>query len=115
MKKILVAVIVVYCFAGHLAAQPLTFVSAIENGTVHGRGAAMPRDSHPKYTYDIYYTITLSYEKLKSLILDSLYMGAATTRLIMDGNVKIDDINHTFTIVVHSYTSTDNIPKVSGL
>src|ERR1700677_2596282 len=93
MKRILVAVIVLYCFAGHLTAQPLILVSAVENGTVHGPGKVLPMGVQAKYTYNIYYTFTLSYEKLKSLVLDSLYLGNTTTRLVINDNVKIDEIN----------------------
>jgi hypothetical protein len=114
MKKVLVAVIVLYCFAGHIAAQPLELISAVENGTVHGPGKALPRGAHPKYTYDIYYTITLSYENLKSLVLDSLYIGNITTGLIINDNVTIDSTNHVFTILIHSYSSTDDIPPRAG-
>ena len=114
MKRILVAVISLYCFAGHLTAQPLKLISAIEDGVVHGPGVALPRDAHPKYTYDINYTITLSYENLKSIVLDSLYIGNITTGLIINGNVTIDNINNTFTIRIHSYSTTGDIPPVSG-
>jgi hypothetical protein len=114
MKKVLVAIIVLYCLAGHLTAQSLKFVSAVEDGTVHGPGKALPRNAHPKYTYDIHYTITLSYENLKSIVLDSLYLGNITTRLFINDNLKIDNINHTCTIRIHSYTSTDDIRPVSG-
>jgi hypothetical protein len=114
MKRILVATIVLYCFAGHLTAQPLQFVSAVENGTVHGPGKVLPRNIQPKYIYNIYYTITLSYEKLRSLVLDSLYMGNNATRLIINGNVTIDSKNNTCTIVVHSCNSTNDILPVAG-
>jgi hypothetical protein len=100
MKRIILLLSIAYCFAGDLTAQPLQVVSAVENGVVHGPGMALPRNVDPHYIYDVHYTITLSCNNFKSIVLDSLYLGSICTRLTINSNVSVDSQQHTYTISV---------------
>lgn len=114
MNKLIVAIIVSHCFWGNILAQQLAVVSATErirNYTIVG-GAAPPRGKHYSETQILTtnYCIILSCKNSNFVVLDSICIDNIKERLIVDNDVNIDSLHHTYSIFISSFGRPCNVP-----
>jgi hypothetical protein len=116
MKKLIGIIAVLCCFMGHVRAQQLEVVSATKHFRDHITvGGKAPRRGEP-YTSSHCVTtsvcIILSCKDFNYLALDSVYIDYMKSGLVLNKNLYIDSLQHTYTINLNSFGRSGSPPVI---